>query len=267
MNTVRVVMFSGGIGSWATATRVADKYGTDGLVLLFADTLVEDADTYRFLNEAAAEVGGVLVTVADGRTPFEVFHDDHFLGNSRLANCSKYLKQKPCREWLDANCDPDGVTLYVGIDWTETHRIPGIVKGWEPYRVETPMAEPPYVAKSQMVEDAKRAGLTPPAAYADGYPHANCLNQGCVRGGQAYWHHILRNRPEVYAKTEAEEQRIRETSWGFDATILKVRRGGVSVPVTLRAFRERLERQPSMFDEFEWGGCGCFTDNTQEGAA
>jgi hypothetical protein len=33
----RVVMFSGGITSWATARRIADEYGTDGLVLLFND--------------------------------------------------------------------------------------------------------------------------------------------------------------------------------------------------------------------------------------
>jgi 3'-phosphoadenosine 5'-phosphosulfate sulfotransferase (PAPS reductase)/FAD synthetase len=100
-------MFSGGIGSWATAKRVVAGVGRESVTLLFADTLVEDADTYRFLNAAARNVGSELVTVADGRTPFEVFHDDRFLGNQRLANCSKYLKQKPCREWLDANCDPE----------------------------------------------------------------------------------------------------------------------------------------------------------------
>jgi hypothetical protein len=30
-------MFSGGIGSWATAKRVAEKHGTDDLYLLFSD--------------------------------------------------------------------------------------------------------------------------------------------------------------------------------------------------------------------------------------
>ena len=33
----RVVMFSGGIASWATAKLVAEKHGTEGLFLLFAD--------------------------------------------------------------------------------------------------------------------------------------------------------------------------------------------------------------------------------------
>ncbi len=255
-----IPMYSGGIGSWYTASRVAEKYGTDDLILLFADTQVEDADTYRFLHESAEQVGGELVVVADGRTPFEVFNDDHFLGNSRLANCSKYLKQKPCREWLEANVSPDEAVLYVGIDWTETHRLPAIVKGWEPYTVEAPLTEPPLKDKLGMVKAARKAGLAPPEAYERGYPHANCLAQGCVRGGQAYWQLILRDRPEVFAKTEAEEQAIRQTEWGKDAAMLRSRVGGESTPMTLTEFRETLERQPSLFDSDEWGGCGCFTD-------
>jgi 3'-phosphoadenosine 5'-phosphosulfate sulfotransferase (PAPS reductase)/FAD synthetase len=64
-------MFSGGVGSWAAARRVVEKHGTEDLVLLFADTLIEDEDTYRFLREAAANVGGQLVEIADGRTPWD----------------------------------------------------------------------------------------------------------------------------------------------------------------------------------------------------
>lgn len=248
-----VVMFSGGIGSWFTATRVAERHGTDNLVLLFADTNVEDGDTYRFLHAAARQVGGQLVKVADGRTPFEVFHDDHFLGNARLANCSKYLKIIPCREWLDANCHPKRTTLYVGIDWTEQHRLPVIMEGWKPYAVEAPLR-----TKTHMIDHARSVGLEPPRAYGNGLPHANCLNQGCVRGGQAYWKRLLETRPDVYVGTEAEEAKIRETEWGSDAAILRDRTGGDSTPLTLAEFRTRLEAQPALFDEMEWGGCGCF---------
>jgi len=54
-----VVMFSGGIGSWVTAKRVAEKYGTSDLILVFADTLTEDPDLYRFIVEGAANVFGM----------------------------------------------------------------------------------------------------------------------------------------------------------------------------------------------------------------
>ena len=41
--------------------------------------------------------------------------------------------------------------------------------------------------------------------------------------------------------------------------ILRDRTGGDTKPMTLRQFREQIESQAS-FDEFEWGGCGCFVD-------
>lgn len=53
----QVVMFSGGVGSFAAADRVVRQHGR-GVTLLFADTLIEDADLYRFLIEAAALLTG-----------------------------------------------------------------------------------------------------------------------------------------------------------------------------------------------------------------
>ena len=58
----RVVMFSGGIGSWGAAKRVAEQFGTEDLYLVFSDVkgnnpsphVGEDEDTYRFIKEAAA---------------------------------------------------------------------------------------------------------------------------------------------------------------------------------------------------------------------
>lgn len=227
---------------------------------MFADTLVEDADTYRFLKDAAANVGGRLEIVKDGRNPFQVFKDDRFLGNSRLANCSKYLKQIPCRKFV-TTYDPADVTLYVGIDWTETHRIPAIKAGWQPYTVEAPMCERPYFDKTQMLEWAKREELEPPAAYAMGMPHANCLAQGCVRGGQAYWANLLRTNREAFLYSEREESELADYLEA-DVSILKERTGGEAKPLTLKAFRERIEKQSSLFDSCDWGGCGCFVDET-----
>ena len=138
--TAHVVMFSGGIGSWAAAKRVAQQHGTKDLVLLFADVkgdsaadnphIGEDEDTYRFLAEAAANVLGdkrarsQFVIVRDGRTIWEVFHDKRYLGNSRQANCSHLLKQVPCRKWITSHYPkPDDAVIYVGIDWMGRLRL------------------------------------------------------------------------------------------------------------------------------------------------
>ncbi len=258
MSRQHVVMFSGGVGSWACARRVAVQHGTADLVLLFADTRVEDDDLHRFRDEAAENVGGRLVVVADGRTPFEVFHDRRFLGNQRQANCSEELKIKPCRAWLEANAGPDDV-LYVGIDWTEQHRTAAIRRGWRPWRLEFPMCERPFIDKTQMLEALDAEGIARPAAYAEGFPHNNCGAQGCVRGGQAYWMLMLRVRRDAYLRSEAAEQELRE-HLGADVAILRDRTGGQTRPMTLREARERQESAPGLFDGDEWGGCGCFTE-------
>jgi hypothetical protein len=171
--TTHVVQFSGGIGSWAAAQRVAKRYGTSNLVLLFADVRVEDEDLYRFLDDAAIGLRVPVTVVADGRTPFEVFAAQRFLGNSRLAPCSLALKQRPARQWLQEHADPADTVLYVGIDWSETRRIPAIERGWAPWTVRFPMCDPPYVSKQDMLDAARAAGLTPPRLYELGFSHNN----------------------------------------------------------------------------------------------
>ena len=262
--TKHVVMFSGGLGSWMTARRVAERRGTSNLWLVFADVkgdnpsphAGEDEDTYRFIAEAAANVGGTLVTLNEGRDIWQVFHDNRFLGNSRLANCSKFLKQIPCREWLDANCDPDDTTVYVGIDWTETHRLPAIVRNYLPYKAEAPLTEAPFLGRDAMHAACEAEGIEIPRLYRAGFAHNNC-GGFCVRSGHAQFELLLREHPDRYAYHEAKEQGLRE-HLGADVAILRDRSGGTVTPLTMREFRERVQRNPDLFDNFDWGGCGCF---------
>jgi len=253
-----VVMFSGGKGSWAAAKRATERYGADRVVLLFADTTVEDDDTYRFLREAAINIGSELVVVADGRDPFTVFKDNRWLGNSRLAHCSTELKVKPCREWLEANVS-EQVTLVVGIDWTETHRLPAVTKGWLPRMVWAPMTEEPLMDGKQVLEWLQSEGLQAPVAYAMGFPHANCMAQGCVKGGQAYWRNIYRNSRDVFNATALKELELR-AFLDADVSMLKETKNGVVSTLPLIVLQQRIESQPSLIDDFEWGGCGCFVD-------
>lgn len=309
-----IVMFSGGVGSWATARRVVDKHGAAHVTLLFADVAGdrhrcgcghlddqhingrgpcdvksdgtycgctrwevnthagEDEDTYRFIEDAAANLGAELVRVKDpkGRDVWSTFTTRRFLGNSRQANCSETLKQKPCRAWLKANCDPASTTVYVGIDWSEEHRIPAIEAAYakDGYRAVAPMCEPPYMDKQQMIDWATSQGLTPPRAYALGFPHNNC-GGFCVRAGKAQFKKLLEVNRDRYMFHEAREQEFRDYI-GKPVTILtEASKSGQKVGLTLRGYRERIESQGQLFalgedDEFDYGGCGCFTQGEVE---
>jgi hypothetical protein len=256
-----VVMFSGGIGSWAAATRVAARHGTADLVLLFTDTKIEDPDLYRFLHEAAAHVGGRLVQIADGRTPWEVFRDVKFLGNSRVDPCSRILKREIADKWLIDHCNPADTTVYVGIDWSEEHRFTRLAarkaeRGWH---YEAPLCEPPYILKPQMFELLAAAGIRRPRLYDFGMQHNNC-GGGCVKAGVGHFARLLRVLPDVYAEWERQEDTLRGQLG--EVSILRDRTGGTSTPLSLQAFRERIEagHQPDLWDI---GGCGCFLDEPE----
>lgn len=60
-----VASYSGGVSSWAAAKRYAEKHGTGGLVLLFADTLAGHPTTYRFLIQGAANIYGLTETCSE----------------------------------------------------------------------------------------------------------------------------------------------------------------------------------------------------------
>lgn len=254
-----IVSFSGGIGSWAAAKRVAARYGTKDLILLFADVLMEDADLYRFIDEAAANVGGTFIRLTEGRDPWTVFFDERFLGNSRVDPCSKILKRGMLDKWRNANVNPIEDVNYIGIDWSEVHRLERLQKRCAPFRYEAPMCEKPYLDKAQMMDLLKAEGIKPPRLYGMGFPHNNC-GGFCVKAGQAQFRLLLEKMPERYAYHERREQEIREFLHK-DVSVLRDRRGGESKPLTLKEFRKRLERDKKDCDSFEWGGCGCAIDD------
>ena len=253
-----VVMFSGGVGSWAAAKRVAERHGTENLTLLFADTMMEDEDLYRFLDEAAANVGGALVRIADGRTPWQVFEDEKFIGTNRVDPCSKHLKRKILDVWRNKNCNVNDTTIYVGIDWSEIHRLKRLQKYVAPWRYEAPMCEKPCLTKEGMLSWLRREGITPPRLYAMGFPHNNC-GGFCVKAGVGHFTHLLKTMPERYAFHEQQEQKLRAIVG--DHSILRDRRGGETKPLTLKELRERIEANDcGQLDLLEWGGCGCAVD-------
>lgn len=259
-----VVMFSSGAGSAVAAKRVADRFGTEHLTLLFADVNGEHGDNYRFLREAAEWVGGELVVLDNGgMTIWQVFAQERFLGNTMADPCSRILKREPMRKWLDDNCDPEHTTAYLGFDWTEEHRMVKTLPHWAPWALDFPLGSPevadgwlPLVDKSQALERLRLAGIRPPVLTERGFPHANC-GGGCIKAGIGQFVNLWKMDPAEYAKWEWNEERLRQQIG--DHSILRDRKGGTTKPLTLRALRLALEANPNAYKGAPWGGCNCFT--------
>lgn len=256
--SLHLVQYSTGAGSAEVAWRAVEKYGADRVHLLTADTLVEDEDNWRFAREVADRLGCGWTILADGRTPMQVGRDQRVVPNNQMAICSRVLKRELLRDHIDTHYDPEDAVIHLGFDWTEHHRVDAARPHWAPYPVECVLTEPPYLFKAQMLDLFRGRGIEPPRLYRYGFAHANC-GGGCVRGGQAQWRLLLTVNRARYLGWETEEEQTRELL-GKDVAILKDRRGGESVPLTLRSFRERLEEAPTLFDVDDWGACGCSMD-------
>lgn len=234
---------------------------------VFADVNGEDDDNYRFLSEVHEHVGGELVRLDNGgRTIWDVFSEERFLGNDRVDICARELKRIPIRRWLDENCDPDNTVMHIAIDWTEAHRIPAIRGGWLSDRdnwYRSPLGRGWETAfwmddltldKGHVLDWLNLIGIRPPDLTDEGWPHANCKG-GCVRAGHGQWAALYLRRPDAFEEWRAGEERL-QRELGKPVTICRDRRGGKGRPMSLTTLAERVdagEIKPKLSD----GGCHC----------
>ena len=257
-----IISISGGIGSYFTLKRVLEKNIKEDVIAVFCDTLAEDGDLYRFLDDIEKKLGIQIVRLCQGKTPFELAWEDNFMYNSRIANCSKKLKSRPFKKWLKENFQPDECCLYLGIDWTESHRKEAIIRNYDPYRVEFPMCDPPLISKPEMLDELKQEGIEIPYMYKAGFSHNNC-GGACIKGGIGHWTHLLEVDRRKFLEWENKENAMRR-KLQKDISILK-RKGK---PFTLHDLRMSVEGrgvQLSFEEMCDIGGCGCFVeDETKE---
>ncbi|MFI3329076.1 MAG: hypothetical protein R3Y05_01165 [bacterium] len=249
-----IIFFSGGIGSYFTAKRVIEKYGSKDVWLLFTDTNYENDDLYRFNMDAIRKLRCNYIHLNYGKDVWECAFDENFLYNSRVANCTKKLKMVLSKKYIKEYFpNAEDVTLYLGIDWTEVHRTHAIIKNWKPYNVEFPMTEEPFLQKPEMLEYLKEDGIETPLLYKQGFSHNNC-NGFCFKAGKGHFKNLLDKNREFYLYNENKEQELIK-KLGKDVSILK--------DTTLRDLRIKIESAPDQmsFDDLcDIGGCGCFLE-------
>jgi hypothetical protein len=241
--TKHVIMFSGGASSAYISKWVVDQYGIENSILFFTDTLWEDSDNIRFMEECAAYIGIEITRVVDGRTPEDVFFEQKFLGNARFAKCSEELKVRQTlifiEELRDKGFEP---ILYFGIGPHEKHRAESLIHHYEhlplePVKCQFPMIDSiaSDVKAKQIIENEWEIKL--PRMYELGFSHANCSGR-CVRGGFHHYANLYRIWPDKYIEQEQMEDRFNKE---FNMNVAIMKKDGKPYP--LRQFRiEVLER-------------------------
>lgn len=252
-----IVSFSGGVGSFITAKMVVDRYGPENTKLLFADTQIEDEDLYRFVDDCVKKLECELITLADGRTPWEVFEDVRFIGNTRVDPCSAILKRDLIKKWITSNYQPEQCEIHIGIDYSEKHRLGPVVERYKPYIYRSIMVEEGMMlSQEQKISFCEALGVKAPRLYKMGFPHNNC-GGFCVKAGLGQFKMLFEKIPERYAEHENSEKEAIERN-PKSRPFLRKREKGETRYLTMREYRtEYLEQGKAESDQYDIGGCGC----------
>lgn len=283
-----VVSVSGGLGSAWALKQAIEQRGKENVIAVFADVKGngyshyfsrfphlshllhewyggESRDTYRFLWQLSHYLDIPIERIESERTIWTVFAEKRALRlvvppRTFFCPASEQLKRMAMADWLQERFPNGGFDMALGMKWDEQHRIDNSSRWWSSkmgYEVNVwsplvdGMTENHHIAA--WLHDAE---IDIPASYAEGFEHNNC-GGGCVHAGLAHWANLYMFRRDVYMYWAWMENQIQDYV-GKPVTILKSQRGGVTLPISLYAFIDRIERGD--YPRTDWGGCGCFTN-------
>lgn len=274
-----VVSLSSGAGSAAAADVILQRHGKQNVDLVFADTLWEDDDNYRFLRDLSAYWQKPIKILRDGRTPLQVFEDAQLVPNDMFAPCTSKLKIKLLVGYVK-NLIADGhmPVMVIGHGAKDARprragqvyhargRLHSPIRNWSKVGalVSYPLLPPiklysddgsilSYDGVPIDPQDYVKytMGIDLPRMYQQGYSHANCGGR-CVKQGIKDWKRTLEHHPARFAEVEAWEAQMRKDERFADRTILTRVVDGERVNYPLSQLREDVRNadghQLKMFD-------------------
>ncbi len=229
---------SGGVASAVAHNRAIERYGKKNVTPWFADTLYEDEDLYRFLGDLENYWNQKIIRQSQGMTPPQVAEREKMIFNNRHAYCSRVLKIEPFTVLVKA-C-PKPVTILLGLDWTEEHRMVAPKKNYE--RIDGVTVDFPLMWKPldfDMFQTVKSWGIKIPKLYKMGFPHNNCGGR-CFRQGISEWLRLRVHFPERFEEVkdwETAQQNIGDARKSH--AICKDQSGNKNIPLSLRNIEKR----------------------------
>lgn len=240
-----IICFSGGHSSALVALEVANRYGTENMILLNHDisSNVELEDIKRFKKEVASYLG-LPITYANYKD-LDIVDKDQFdislenkgfgiktpKGNNVL--CTSRLKTEPFENFLKTQ-SKDSI-IYYGFDVKEKKRIERRKKILENkgFKSDYPLAlwysedleiynkfdqldffnkendklKPIYIG-SRKIKSTLDIGIKPPDIYKS-YKHANCI--GCLKGSKQHWYIVYCLNNDIFNKAKETEKLLSNT--------------------------------------------------------
>lgn len=259
MSKINLVMFSGGLSSAICALYLKQKTECP-LHLLFTDTKIEDEDLYRFVDETVEFLKpDKYIYLCDGRTPWEVFKDVKFLGNSRVDPCSRILKRDLANNYVKNNYKINEVTLHFGIHWSESERLEKVKQRLSPYSCSSVLCNSNelFLNHSELrTYWEENAPIKVPRLYDLGFTHNNC-GGFCVKAGKKQFLNLNKHFPDLFDYHANQEQEL-SNYLGKPYTILREQKNNKKIRLSLKELKVRTNIEDEHF--IDNNGCSCFID-------
>lgn len=254
---LHLISYSGGIGS-AVSCLLAHEHGLN-YEIVFADTLIEDEDLYRFNRDISKATGKPITHLSCGMNPWDVYIKERYIGNSRTAHCSQRLKTDIVREYISDFHKGKEVVLILGMSLEEKERIERAKRNWHPTEVDSLLIRYKHNSRCMQEELLQKYNIQMPRLYSYGFPHNNC-GGFCCRSGQTQFATLLKHFPDRYQWHVEQEERAFKAIGPTARPFIRQTVNGQLRYLRMSEFRELVESGQITPPLYDFGGCACFID-------
>lgn len=245
-----VISVGGGIAStWLLVDRVLAKYGKENVEAVICALANEHPDLWRLVEAVEKKYGITVKRIGLNDKTYnvwDIFFFTGMMGNAFADPCSRMLKREVMATYMKTNHPPADTVLHVGITKGEIDRMMSITANWKRngYTVEANLADEPEISKATLLAMCeKEFGFIPKPYIWNPKGHNNC-GMFCVKAGKGQMARLLYYDRPAYLEHERMEL-LHQQTFSHTSTIMRdewTRAGKRGAdPLTLRAFRERME--------------------------
>lgn len=247
--TRHVISIGGGISStWLLVDRVLTKYSKDNCEAVICALANEHPDLWRLVAAVEKKYDITIKRIGLNNKTYniwDIFFHTGMMGSTLADPCSRMLKREVMAAYMEANYTPADTVMHVGITADEIDRMLAIRANWgrKGWKVEADLANEPKLNRETLIAMCQQEFGFVPETYRRGHSHNNC-GGFCVKAGKSQMARLLYYDRPAYLEHERMEL-LHQQTFSHTNTIMRDEwtRTGIrgADPLTLRAFRERME--------------------------
>jgi hypothetical protein len=175
-------------------------------LIVRCDTNNEDPDNYRFEADVMRRLNTsvTLLKSDEFESVRDVWMRERYMAGINGASCTRAMKVEPR---LAFQHPTDRHVFGYTADKSDKDRFKRLQDNYPELVVRAPLIEQ-GIDKANCLGIVQRWGVALPRSYAMGFPNANCLQSGCVKGGLSYWARYRHYFPAEFALTAAQAREV-----------------------------------------------------------